>query len=413
MKNENILKVKREILFIIFFVLSVVKIGHSPNINKFIGAFDFFIMILVFIFIFFIQKKWKIYFKKYKFEIVLTCFLFFILFLSLCLHYNDYKNLKFFIIYGISTIVVFSTLPISWLIFNATEKKTFLAEILFIIIHLIALGKYLNISFFNTILTYTVAADILKSNKISSVFRWYTIYGTFSALTLLYSLIYFIQAKSKKEKFIYLILSIFSLIGGSLSNSRNFFITFIFGFFFLILIFLKRKIFQILIYFFVFITIFHLIVYNIPSISKRYSLIFPYFKKLHHPEKIKIKDFIPKINTSSLSGRNKIWKKAINLWKKSKIIGIGPGNFRIHSHLKLIHNVHNFFLQILVESGIIGFILLLLIVIKLIYNIKFSIILPIFVAVITALNFDNYLDHSIGWVISVAFMLQPLKNEKN
>lgn len=64
-------------------------------------------------------------------------------------------------------------------------------------------------------------------------------------------------------------------------------------------------------------------------------------------------------NISQGSGRSEIWVNAINIWQENPIFGIGLGNFRPYSDEmfnRAVH-VHNTFLEILVELGLIGILL--------------------------------------------------------
>lgn len=75
---------------------------------------------------------------------------------------------------------------------------------------------------------------------------------------------------------------------------------------------------------------------------------------LHNKERIN--------KTDISSGRVGLWLIAIDLFKNNPIFGIGWGNYSFHVPTDIqiafdIHNAHNCFLQVLCETGIIGFIL--------------------------------------------------------
>lgn len=64
------------------------------------------------------------------------------------------------------------------------------------------------------------------------------------------------------------------------------------------------------------------------------------------------------------SGRMKLWSRAFNLFKDNPVFGIGWGNFKLHLtdtynafNDGQLSNAHNNYLQLLCETGIIGFIL--------------------------------------------------------
>jgi len=85
-------------------------------------------------------------------------------------------------------------------------------------------------------------------------------------------------------------------------------------------------------------------------------------KELYNPKN--------EINLVNGSGRNEIWNSALTDFKKSPIIGVGVGNWRHNSKKALLlknknksilfqTHVHNDYLQILAETGVIGFVLYL------------------------------------------------------
>lgn len=61
-----------------------------------------------------------------------------------------------------------------------------------------------------------------------------------------------------------------------------------------------------------------------------------------------------------LTGRLPLYEEAIRLWKSNALFGIGWGNFKVDyyniSPLKIAYDVHNIYLQLLCESGLVGFI---------------------------------------------------------
>lgn len=76
----------------------------------------------------------------------------------------------------------------------------------------------------------------------------------------------------------------------------------------------------------------------------------------------------------TIKSRIYIWQKTLNIFKKNPFIGVGAGNFKINFLLyaedrpyqialikEVLEDVHNDFLEILVETGIIGFLIFLFI----------------------------------------------------
>lgn len=57
-----------------------------------------------------------------------------------------------------------------------------------------------------------------------------------------------------------------------------------------------------------------------------------------------------------------MWEKGIELFKSSPVVGIGYGVFRLMDFGTGLHDTHNIYVKILVEQGIIGFILFFVLV---------------------------------------------------
>lgn len=95
---------------------------------------------------------------------------------------------------------------------------------------------------------------------------------------------------------------------------------------------------------------------------------FPIWSKVESLSRIvELLDFINEKNVIGITnGRTVIYQNAIDLWQKSKIFGIGWGNFKYMVAQSLWYSgfdVHNCYLQILCENGIIGAIIFYLLTI--------------------------------------------------
>lgn len=84
---------------------------------------------------------------------------------------------------------------------------------------------------------------------------------------------------------------------------------------------------------------------------------------------------------TNLTGRTDIWNEGINLWQSSPLIGVGPSNASViaDGHIAQLHNAY---LQVLVSTGVIGFIPLIILMLKAFMNLlksNFSIFKVIFI----------------------------------
>tara|TARA_X000000950_G_scaffold44920_1_gene51044 strand:- start:3704 stop:4930 length:1227 start_codon:yes stop_codon:yes gene_type:complete len=161
-------------------------------------------------------------------------------------------------------------------------------------------------------------------------------------------LLYFFNFKFIYKIFICgLTLSLFFSV--MLTGERASFL-FILAFLFLYIFFVFRKNISILIKLSIIITLITGILANVPEVKKRYS------------------DFYNIIQNFTESSYGKLYSSAFQLWKLNKISGVGFKNFRVNCDIEVsdISNnnhplcsthPHNFYLEILSETGIIGLII--------------------------------------------------------
>lgn len=158
----------------------------------------------------------------------------------------------------------------------------------------------------------------------------------------LYTLIFISR---KKERFIYLFISVFLFIHLVLTFTRASWIAFVFSSLF-----------------------FFFSIKKIPSFSLKKIITFLLFFLLISPIFSQVKKF----GKGSVKSRILIWKTTLKMSKDHFLTGIGPGNFQIIYPLYAgkqkdsllpttinIRNVHNDYLEVLVETGIIGLLLFL------------------------------------------------------
>lgn len=98
------------------------------------------------------------------------------------------------------------------------------------------------------------------------------------------------------------------------------------------------------------------------------------------------------------SGRFEIWRNAISLWAESPIFGIGWHNFLYFNNSFFMRNnyAHNTFLEVLVETGIVGFIL------------YFLFFLSIFFYLLTLVKHTNRFTYMMYSFIAMVIMLNAL-----
>lgn len=390
-------------IFLIFFTLSVIKPINIPNINRYIGMGLFVLIGLWFLIT--LIKNYRHLVKNYPWEIAAIILFLAINVIALGMNLHRFDNLTLLVFYGLASFAVWLVFPMSWVIFQYShrEKYQWIGWGVMVFLVLVALWQIVDMSASWQIRQYFVAAD--ARYLITSVTRWHTIFGAIAAIIALVCLKQlFTPTVSKAAKIFFLLLAILSLYTGALGESRNFFFTLGVGL--LAMSFttiLKAPKTTIII---VILTIIgtHWLVINNNRIAQDYGKVLPYISKLNQGKPVTKQDFIPKFNNHSMSGRINIWKRGITLWKESPYIGVGAGAYRVSGYKQF--NLHNYYLQVLVDSGYIGVMSLVILLTLLIKRAYFAGNLAIFIAILSSLMFDNYLDYSIGWVLCMVWLLR-------
>ncbi|MDA3898378.1 MAG: O-antigen ligase family protein [Desulfobacteraceae bacterium] len=313
-------------------------------------------------------------------------------------------------------------LPLSYIIFSQLsvqgsalddihfQDTIWLGLALFILIHVLGILFFFLGPKMEPIYAYTVARDVLNG-RTKSILNHYTTYGVISAITAIFSIAFMLSRKKKDRINILAILTLMvALMGGVFSSSRNFFWTLGVGCAVVSLQYIRsRKAVLVATSAMIgLIIIFHVVTIYVPAIGNRFDPYLPYLQQLRYGE--------PQIGHtpgSDLEGtgfeqRIKIWKTAISLWRHNPIIGIGPGVFRLKNTMSSDLNVHNVFLQMLTEGGIVGLIFFLVLIGRIIHRSWNHPSFPVFIAILAALLFDNFLDYSIPFVLCTTYMLAAL-----
>ncbi|NYE56948.1 O-antigen ligase family protein [Carboxydothermus ferrireducens] len=285
-------------------------------------------------------------------------------------------NLRFFIAtqYLLSLYLLLRYFDEEFGVKNVIIYAYNLAVILSMVISLIGVLKIAN--YYN----FSFANYIVNDHRIQSLFKDPNVYSAF--------LIYFVLSRvnnildneiSDFKKYSFEIFLFFiSIIYLILSTSRASFYSLLIGIFLLYILkyFLtKDSKFKITKKLLALIVIICLSIFIVPNLFHENSLYISKFKKLipfgdRMIIKNKVENNLKETNILQdydTGGRFVAWKAAFILWRKSPIIGIGPGNFESYSPKieeklgakYITPSVHNLFLRILVENGFLGLILYL------------------------------------------------------
>lgn len=98
------------------------------------------------------------------------------------------------------------------------------------------------------------------------------------------------------------------------------------------------------------------------------SIIVGFFISNNLKERLTYKDFYSIKMDSSIVARIEAFKEGIKLWKEKPICGTGLGSFVSHDEKNqlrvMLKYPHNIFIETLAETGLVGFFLLILLLIR-------------------------------------------------
>ncbi|WP_177193580.1 O-antigen ligase family protein [Thermodesulforhabdus norvegica] len=384
-------------------------------------------IIITLFFVATVTKKWKdgsLNRNGLKLIVVTTAF-FTSQFISLIINWKSHDSLQTFLFVGLATVAVTALLPMSWVIFvdRFTPEDRWIGLGILLFVHLVALIQLMFPDLSKSLIAPTLGSDGIRPGAVNSIMSATTVYGTFSAITLVFSITGLTSAKnwtwSLHEglgvfyRFLFMFIALLSVIGGILSGSRNFIWSALVGCTYIALAIKHTNKKLLLLMLLSSLILLHLVAFTNKTIGSKLAMTLPYIDKIRRHQDLIIKDFIPQFGNGALSNRLSIWKTALDMWQEKPLMGHGPGSFRLNNIFPQRLNVHNFYLQTLAESGIITFLIFLILVFLIFKTIRSSELTGVALTAMAALVFDNFLDYSPSWVLALAYMLSwPLKQKE-
>lgn len=409
----------RHVLFAAFLVLSVLRPADAENSARYMGILVGLLVLGVFLYQNLIWGQWRYWWENYKTEA--SAFLGFggVLVLSAAIHRRAYPDFASFVFYGGSTVFVMALLPMAYAVFHGAsgiaggfsrqgrDEDPWPGFAALILVHGLGICFFFLGDQLQPLYAWTVARGALVG-RTKSILNHYNVYGVLSALSFLYCTAVMLSAKRRGSVFtLALAAGLMSIVGGLMSSSRNFVWTLFVGL--LVLGFQRVKTRLHIFYGIGFITLFailfHVVILQVPALGKRFEPFLPYIAKIHDHKPLAVKDFVPKMAETELDERYRLWSRAMDLWQESPWMGIGPGVFRLENRMKNELNVHNIYLQVLAEAGILGSTLFLALAGLLIRRLRWNPGFPVFTALLACLVFDNFIDYSMPFVICTAYFL--------
>jgi len=307
-----------------------------------------------------------------------------------------------------SALACYSFLIISLFLFLLKDgNKGYVILLVFLLlVNLIPWWQRYDYDSIKPFIKYTLAGNIFD---VSSVLRIKSTYGPFAAIcAVFFGGRAFCKNREKPIRLLEGVVALSTSFGVVLSSSGTGLVGLFVG---LIAIFwrkLKNK--KILIIAgIIAVIVFHVFVVQDNRKNSTIRAVLPYIEKLHDHEKIEAEDFIPNLSSRALSKRPQIWTKALSLWRDSPWFGIGLGQYNvgnIGSEFGWVTNVHNVYLNILAECGLLVFISFCILLGRFVYKVRSNdTIMPVLIAILVMSIFDNLFDKSFPWILMCSWII--------
>lgn len=236
---------------------------------------------------------------------------------------------------------------------------------------------------------------------------WHNQMGGFLLFLIPVAFSFFLYAKSNFQRYIFLLISILGFIALTLTYSRGSWLSLFISFSIFVFFNLKKikENIKIFIPFILILLIFMLFIIKPSSIIYK-------IQSIHS-------DIVPATRTVSGSLRTTVWLNSLEMFTKSPILGIGPGAFgSVYDYFQkdpwlYSKYAHNYYLEILAELGLPGFVFFISILITVIYLLyknrvkirKDPLILGVTVALVASflhsfvdIDFSRVLLYSLFWI---------------
>lgn len=399
----------REWGFVALMVLALIKPADLPNLQYYLGVAVFGLVAGWFVSSVLREGHWRIVWERYPLEGFLAVGLLVVYAVSLLIHLDAYPGWFEILTYGAPSIILMSLFLMAWTVFSKNGGSGLYGPglALLIVVQGVAIMQALSPQTVDWLTRYSVAVDAMHyPGMVSSLFRWHTIYGSVAALVSVYGIGMVVFGKLRPGRgFWFVVLIGLSLLGGTLSESRNFLFTLLAGLLVLGVHGARKRPLPWAAAIVAALVAFHITAWLSPGVARDYGKALPYIGKLTAPATIEPRDFVPVWSSHSLSNRPAIWTRGAELAMSSPWVGIGPGVFRLESGIGKVHNLHNLFLQVLVDTGIVGFGVFVVLLGRIFWRIRDPVVMAVFGGMVATHLFDNFFDYSMGFVLVAAWLL--------
>lgn len=365
----------------------------------------------------------RTYYSNFKWELGLFFGYIFLSLVSLLLNLGAYSNFSEIVYFGIVPIAVTFSLVLLNLLFNPAtltvagetpHKWRGFTLSVFVAFCIVAVWQFVDYFSANAITQYFVSSELPREKdhyNVRSLFRINTDFGPIMALLCVALCchmrnLYRYQVLGLSNSLIFgLCLALF-FFSGMISGSRNFLFTLAMGLLAFAIPLFRRRPKVVLVVAVGFLLLLQGGIFSSDTLRNKYGAYFPYINKIHAGQPVTANDFIPSLKgkNTSFTGRLALWNRALDEIAEQPLLGISNGAFKLSLQSEsFVNNTHNLFFQVLVDSGIIGLGLVLMLLYRL-HRIAPEDNKPLFWAILACLMFDYYLDHSLPWLICTAWL---------
>lgn len=366
--------------------------------------------------------------ERYHLQVILFSLYQLVCLISLYLNLHLYEDTADVIRYGIYFIILFTSVPLTLLLFSlppfesehfprlvrfqqrSLELPTFLA----VFVCLLTMWQTFDYQSAKTLTQFFVSSEIWPDENINSIFKINTDLGSLLAISLIFSLLLSnangVGFSGKTSVTIVVMVGLI-FISGMLTGSRSFLLGITVGTFSLLIVSKNKNeiVFNLFSYILFILAFGHFLILTSPYATTKMATIFPYFQLLFEGEVIAFSDFIPQITDTAFGGRLELWSSSISALSSNFWFGLSNGGARFTVSPDYHLNSHNFLIQVFLDSGLIGFILMAALVSSILIKLSnlglLKKMLAIILTVLSTLTFDYFIDHSLPWIIVTAYLL--------
>ncbi|XOV79165.1 MAG: O-antigen ligase family protein [Aestuariibacter sp.] len=358
-----------------------------------------------------------LFWQRYRVEIVLIVLYQAITLASLLHNSFRYNDTQEFVNWGLTFIIVQGTLPMAIFLYLLPQNESGLSltklkyswvlpPLICIFIGALATLQKIDYELSENISRFFIASYFDSASNIRSVFAISTDLGAISAImaiSYLFLLAYALKLGLNKVLVLTLFAVVFGVSGGLLSGSRVFLAMFGIGILLLSFINFKERPLTLIILLFQCLLIGLLFVSIVPLKSAiKITDLVPVALPLNAGLPVIISDIFPQGVSNFFSDRIMLWTRAIEQVSANPLLGISNGGFRLIGESvgeTKVNNTHNILVQAAVDGGILGLSILLALIFTTYRKIKSLSTLVIFCICFACLMVDNFVDHSLPWII--------------